>query len=323
MSVTARPRASGGNAVSKTTPRIGVIVNTRSHRNQSARDVKPAPEGVETAYTETLADVAAALKQFAAQGIDLLVIDGGDGTIRDVLSLAAPHFGEQYPRLAVLPSGKTNALAVDLGVPKGWTLDAALACHARGEIRRRAPLEIWRKDADAPEMRGFLLGAAAFVRATQIAQGAHKLGAFDALGVAAAIGASLFQALLGGPKGAWRAGESIGLALGVGPMETKARFLVLTTTLKRFPMGFKPFGPPREGLKVLHVDAPPRRLPLAMGRILTGRDAAWLPEAGYHQADVESLALAGAPQFVLDGDLYPGGEFAIRRGPLLEFAAPT
>src|SRR3546814_18768147 len=57
------------------------------------------------------------LERIAAEGVDLLVVDGGDGTVRDVISAAPAAFGDRMPRMAILPSGQTNALAPAPGVP--------------------------------------------------------------------------------------------------------------------------------------------------------------------------------------------------------------
>ena len=63
-------------------------------------------------------------------------------------------------------------------------------------------------------------------------------------------------------------------------------------------------------------------LPLALPILLAGRDARWLPAAGYRRADAETLALSLDGDFVLDGEIYPGGELTLRRGEPLEFVAP-
>jgi hypothetical protein len=302
--------------------RAGVIINGQSHRNRGAGARPPIPDGVATAYPVTLDDLDQAVAGFARLGIEILVIDGGDGTIRDVLTAAARHFPAGLPAMAVLPSGKTNALAIDLGVPRGWDLDSALRCAAEGHMRLRSSLQIWRPGASFPELCGFLFGTAAFVRATQTAQRAHRLGAFDALGVGVALATSALQTLFGGPRDGWRAGEFTGLSVNGGPMEARARFTVMASTLKRLPLGLMPFGPPREGMKLLSADAPPVNLSTALPRILSGRDTGWLAAAGYHLTDVEAIGLSHAAQFVLDGDIYPGGDFQVRRGPELAFAAP-
>ena len=68
--------------------------------------------------------------------IDYLVVDGGDGTVRDVLTCGAGIFGESWPTLIVLPNGKTNALAADLGLPTNWSLsDAMEAIQFHGVFR--------------------------------------------------------------------------------------------------------------------------------------------------------------------------------------------
>src|SRR3546814_8231468 len=96
------------------------------------------------------------LERFAAEGVDLLVVDGGDGTVRDVISAAPAAFGDRMPRMAILPSGKTNALALDLGVPLDWAVADVVEAAARGQFVRRAPIEIYRDGADQPDVRGFL-----------------------------------------------------------------------------------------------------------------------------------------------------------------------
>jgi len=48
----------------------------------------------------------------------VLVINGGDGTVQTALTeiYNGGHFGDDRPPVAVLPSGKTNLIALDLGV---------------------------------------------------------------------------------------------------------------------------------------------------------------------------------------------------------------
>ena len=96
----------------------------------------------------------------------------------------------------------------------------------------------------------------------------------------------------------------------------------MASTFKRFPMGFKPYGEPREGLKVLTVDAPPRRLLTALPRIIRGDDTRWLADNGYRRDDLDSFGIAWEGDFVLDGEPYKGGDLTVRQGPSLEFVIP-
>jgi hypothetical protein len=61
--------------------------------------------------------VGQALKTIARVRPKLLVINGGDGTVQAALTELhnGGHFGEELPPVAVLPNGKTNLIALDLG----------------------------------------------------------------------------------------------------------------------------------------------------------------------------------------------------------------
>jgi hypothetical protein len=266
----------------------------------------------------------AALADFAAQGVELVVIDGGDGTIREVVSRLPEAFPGRLPRVAILPTGKTNALALDLGVQHGWPLAAALvsAEQAGKPLKSRRPMEVVRAGADMPELRGFVFGTGAFVRATALARRPHGIGVIDGVAVAMTLGGAAAATLFGGPQGGWRAGEAMRLGLGDGPLQDGSRFLVMASSLKRMPLGLKPFGEPRDGLKLLAVAAPPQRLHAALPILLAGRDADWLAGSGYDRADVDEFRLSWPGDFVLDGETYAGGDLSVRAGPALEFVVP-
>jgi len=298
--------------------RAGVIWNQKSHRNQGG-GVAPLPGVVVEVAPEEPAALTGSLRRFAAEGVDLVVIDGGDGTIREVLTRLPEAYLGRLPRLAIVPNGKTNALALDIGSPLGTTLEQLLAAAGTGApTKRRHCLEIVRPGQDFPERRGFLFGAGAFVRATELAQKNHGLGLFDNAAIGVTLAQAAAGALVGGPRNAWRRGEAARLSLAPGTQW----FLAMASTLERFPLGLKPFGEPREGLKVIAVAAPPRRLHRALPVLLAGRDAPWLAQSGYWRGDVDAFDLDWAGDFVLDGEIYPAGAFTVRRGPELEFVVP-
>ena len=288
--------------------RIGVVRNPRSHANIGREEEAPTPDAVLLVEPATPEALEQDLQAFAQCGVKLLVIDGGDGTIRDVLSLLPGAFGDHPPLIALLPSGKTNVLALDLGVPRHWTLtDAVAAAQSDGAvIKSRAPLEV-RWDDGRPPLRGFVFGLGAFVRATSLAQNVHRLGAFHSISVAMSVLGALVGTVMGGKRDQWRAGAPLCLAIDGQAARTADRFLVMATTLKRLPFGLKPFGPPREGLKFLDVDAPPRRLPGAFPALLAGREAAWSPQLGYRRGDAATLRITTDQPLVVDGDVYDGG----------------
>ena len=303
--------------------RVGVVRNPMSHANIGRVDGPSTPDAVLLVEPATPEALEQDLHAFAQCGVNLLVIDGGDGTIRDVLSLALRAFGENMPLIALIPSGKTNVLAIDLGVPTDWTLAQAMAA-ARSEaavIKHRAPLEV-RWDDGRPSLRGFVFGLGAFVRATSLAQNVHKAGAFHSIAVAMSVLGALWGTVMGGARDQWRAGVPLCLGIDDAPTRTADRFIVLATTLKRLPFGVKPFGAPREGLKFLDVDAPPRGLPGAFPALLAGKDSAWTPRNGYRRGDASKLRITTEQPLVVDGDVYDGsGGVTVVLGPTLRFLA--
>ncbi len=66
---------------------------------------------------ESVEQIGAALRTIARVGPRILVINGGDGTVQTTLTelYHGGHFGAAPPPVAVLPNGKTNLIALDLG----------------------------------------------------------------------------------------------------------------------------------------------------------------------------------------------------------------
>jgi hypothetical protein len=268
--------------------------------------------------------VAGEVARFAAAGCDLVVIDGGDGTVREVLSALPAAFGERAPLLSVVASGKTNILAFDLGVRGSWTLDAVLAAAGQPDarIRLRSPLRVAREGGSAPPLSGFVFGAAGLVRGTALASNLHRAHVFHNVSVALTLAGAVGQLVGGAPEGPWRRGEPLALSVDEGPPRAGPRLVTMATTLQRLPFRMRPFGPARHGLKFLDADAPPRQLARALPTLLWGRGEGWLGKHGYRRGDATRLRLTLEGPVVLDGEVYPGGDLTITEGPRLRFLTP-
>lgn len=303
--------------------RAAVIRNPRSHAHRRTGGGGTPPD-VPLAAPATPQALAADLAGFAQQGLDLLVIDGGDGTIREVVSALPGVYGsDEPPMLAVLRSGKTNILAMDLGVPRDWTVEAAIdAARRGGPTQVRAPLQVARGGSDAVPLQGFVFGTAGFVRAVDRSQKLHRAGVFHGAVVALGLAAAAVSLLLGGRGGDWARGEPLDLSLDGGEWLRGDRLVMLATTLQRLPLGMEPFGPTRPGLKVLDVDAPPQRLLSAMRRLLWGDGEGWLARHGYRRGGANEVRLSVPGSFVLDGETYPGGDLVVSEGRPLRFLQP-
>ena len=300
---------------------VGVIANGRSHRNlRHGMRLDHWPD-VAYAAPETFEALEETLRDYAERRIGLLVVNGGDGTLRDVMTAAARVF-DTLPAMAIIPSGKTNALALDLGIPEDWAVRDAIAAARAGRFATREPVEVLRGDDALPAARGFLLGMGGFVRATELAQSTHRAGAFNGVAVALSLGWSIAQTLFGGVHNAWRRGTTVRLGVDGAPAASRALYLLLTSTLERMPLGLKPFGRRRPGLKMLTVDAPPRRLFAMLKPILTGTDGSPAIAAGFARSDPRVIRVQADEGFILDGEHYPGGDLTIRAGEPIRFAVP-
>ncbi|MEE4201366.1 diacylglycerol/lipid kinase family protein [Erythrobacter sp.] len=312
-------------------PRVGVIYNPRSHGNRAGDfDCGMSPH-VHISKPGDRSQLPAALAEFAERGIDLLVINGGDGTVRDVLSSGAPIFGDDWPAIAVLPKGKTNALTVDLGVPQGWSLqDAAAAFDTGGRVMRR-PLDITQiGGSHNSRVLGFILGAGAFTTATNAGQSAHRLGAFNSFAVAAAAAMGIFQWLFASRSNPWRRGTKMAIGLGAtdtpmahsGIGDPEWRQTLFASTLERMPAGLKPFGDLREGLKLAVADQIDRRTIPALVDVMRGKTPARMRERGLHREVAPQFSLRIEDSFILDGEAFPPGAYRIGQGPELSFVTP-
>ena len=308
--------------------RVGVIYNPRSHRNQSLKASLEGLPGIQVASPEKRADLLPALEMFAAQRVRCIAISGGDGTVRDVLTAGLPLFGDDWPELAVIPAGKTNALHVDLGAPKNWSIEGVLAALADGARVVRRPLVV-RDCEGGGELAGFVLGAGIFTTAIAAGQDAHRLGAFDSLAVGATAAWGIIQALFGSDRNHWRRGVAMTVRIGAERRELPRsrwgdparRTMLLAATLERFPLGLQPFAD-LTGLKLVVLDHPRRRVMSMVPAITAGWDSEWLAANGVHRCATDRIELDLGDRFILDGEAFPAGRYEIVPGPALSFVVP-
>ena len=323
--------ANDGQGSAVRAPRVGVITNPRSHRNKGRKVSVPPGAAVEVAAPATRPAIAEALAGFAARGLDLLVVSGGDGTVRDVLTMGQAVFGQSWPAIAVLPRGKTNALNADLRAPAGWTLAGVIAAFSEGRRLTRRPLAVHtlggdNDRAEAP-MLGFILGAGTFTLGIHTGQDAHRMGFVDSLAVALTSAWGISQTVFGGAGNRWRRGTAMRLTDSRTGAELPRsrhgepgrRSILLASTLERMPLGIQLYGKHQHGLRLAVLDAPRRRVMGFVPAMLAGWHPRWLAQAGLHHFALEAFDMDIDEAFVLDGEAFAPGRYRIARGPELTF----
>ena len=313
--------------------RLAIISNPKSHRNLRGplvlRDQPECDFFAGFAEPETQAELLRALINFKQQGADIIAINGGDGTVRDVLTALWQADPDWRPALSIIPGGKTNMIAYDVGSarhgPAGLRqiLDAA----GKGVLGRnkvsRPVLDIIRPNDPGPPICGMLFGTGAFSRGTELSRAqANALGLYQGLAVALTI-ASMSVGTLRGTDGEnpVTAVTADGAGVQDGP-----QFLMLATSSQRIIMGLKPFWGPRGGaIRYTVIDGPPRRLLSALLPVLRGKPKPWMHAAGYRSGSAGHLTVRLTSSFTVDGELFDPGhsgliELSARR--LYDFVHP-
>ena len=152
-------------------PRIALLSNPKStgNLNQLPRIRAFCAEHLDIFHyeVERASQIGEAMETIARVQPKLLVINGGDGTVQAALTelYNGGHFGANPPPVAVLPSGKTNLIALDLGaggdpvVALGRLLDLAQADLGPHIVARELIALSGGMNASQPVIGMFLGGA--------------------------------------------------------------------------------------------------------------------------------------------------------------------
>ena len=294
--------------------RIGVISNPRSQRNQSemARmreliERHSVPHG----EIDEIESVPHILQRLAADGVELVAVSGGDGTVQAVLTaLLNGNAFSSPPRVAVLAAGMTNLIAADVGM-KDHPAEALARllepdAMTRGKAVERSVLSL-QIDPAAEPVHGMFLATAGFHRAVMLVRRrVHSTGAVRNLAAGMGIAASLLRLLIGhGGKEELLQGDAIRVDIDGSRGEMRDYLLWMATTLDRFIMHLQPFwGGGPQALRYTAVPYPARRLALAMWPILSGRPKKWMTEAGYSSGRATALELTLDCPIVFDGEVF-------------------
>jgi hypothetical protein len=312
-------------------PLVGIIRNPRSHRNKGHAPEMEDCSNILTETPRTRPELYRVLEGFARRSVDYLVVDGGDGTVRDVLTCGAEIFGEEWPTLMVLPKGKTNALAIDIGLPTHWSLAEALAAAHKGNTVTRRPLRVSSQDGASGQIMGFILGTGAFALATEAGQEAHRRGAFNSFAVGLSVLWTMIQTLFGRAGNPWRSctpmrliDRHTGRDLSyMGDGNPNERFMAIATTFEKFPLGAKPFGRDvAPGMKLGVIDSPVRWIIALLPAIMFGFNGRFLERRGAHRLSASAVDLELGGSFILDGEAFPAGDYVLEEGPQLTFVVP-
>ncbi len=315
------------------TPRIGVIVNPLSGGNLSGlgaiRDAIADYPAVLSSDVETPADIAAALADFARKRVNLLAVNGGDGTVQAVLTTLFHHQPfETLPLLMILQSGTTSMIAGDVGMrgSRVANLQKLFKWVADGDgdplIVQRPILRV---QTPGDNVRcGMFFGAAGVYEGIL-----HCRSKMHSKGLKGEVGPGFtfirFLWAMARKNSDLEFSVPITVAIDDHPPQQFDGAVLLVSTLERLLLGFHPFWSKGTGpLRYTAVRAHPRHLLGAISSILRGRQGRHVtPQNGYFSHNARQIRLNLDSGFTLDGQLYrtetPQDTIAIQSGGTATF----
>lgn len=272
--------------------------------------------------TRSLDDLYRAAEEFKRAEIDILGINGGDGTIHVTLTAFAQVYGETpLPRIAILPGGTLNTIAAGIGLrgkPQDVLYEVIERYHQGEDLRfvERNALKI-------NDKVGFIFGNGLV---------AHFLEAYYATGrpspmtgarlvVRTVLGALFRTKFVKSLFRRWRGQVTVD-----GEVWARPDFAAVTgATVTEIGLGFKPFYRAIEKpdqFALLGIHCSPLALALEVPRIHRGH-AIRRDKVISQTARRVTLASEEPFSYTIDGDLYGGAkEIVLETGPRLKLLLP-
>lgn len=293
---------------------IGVLTNCGSDRNRRAPErisrLLERKSNVFHFELTKIADIPQALAMFAHARVTTIVVNGGDGTVQAVLSsLINDRPFAEIPPIAVLPGGKTNMIAADLGL-RGGPERQLRRLLKRLAGRGRSPRLVERRlialqvgDEEPPRF-GMFFGTAGVVNGLRWCRTrVHPLNLPTWASHFLALGLLVLITITRHRSSPLRS-QPIRMHLDGGEVLSGRYAFVLATTLDRLLLGLRPYG--REGrgiLKFSAVSAGGGAMLRALLALFTGRFSKGGID-GLQVRRTDSLRIEGDDPVTLDGEIY-------------------
>jgi hypothetical protein len=262
--------------------------------------------------TESARVLPEALLEIARQNVNLLVVNGGDGTLQFTLTeiLSGDDF-ERIPMIAPLRGGRTNMTALDVGSRsspvKGLRglLEDARAGRLAERIVERPVLRF--ETAKSRHLQyGMFFGAGMIHRAIELTHRLFPPGRSQgAFGAGIVTGGLLLRASMRDRKGVLTP-DKIQILLDGEVVPQGEFYLVIASSLQRLFLRMNPFwGSGRDGVRFSSLATNAFRVRSAVPGILRGKPKPFVtPEHGFTSKNSERAELHLDCGFTVDGERF-------------------
>jgi len=295
--------------------RIGLLNNLRAGRSgrQVSRILEVLDDYPEVHHVETdsVRCVPEAFASLASQNPELLILNGGDGTLQyAVTRILCQREFQDLPMVAPMRGGRTNMSAVDLGAHA----DPAAGLRALLEDARNGQLS--RRIAHRPLLRvetlrhpglnyGFFFGAGMIHRAIALTHELFPPGRSQGAFGAGLVTAGLIARACVNRRDGVLTPDKAQIALDGELVDSGEFSLIIASGLRRLFWRMNPFWGDQKGpVRFTAIASGSRRTGIASLGILRGKPRGFVtPDAGYTSRNVDRAELRTSCGFTVDGEV--------------------
>jgi hypothetical protein len=295
---------------------VGVLNNLRAGRSrkqvaQVLEVLRRYPDVVHV-ETESVRVLPEALGDLTRREVDLLVVNGGDGTLQYVLSelldsadLPALRF------VAPLRGGRTNMTSSDLGADPhpGRGLAGLLQSIAEGSLDRRlVPRPVLRVESSrrSSVQHGMFFGAGMIQRAVSLVHRAFPPGQQGVFG-AGLVTAALIAKVFTRPSDGILMPDKAAITVDDRPLSDSEFYLLIASSLEHLFLRMNPFwGTGPGGVRTTAIASRATRSLRAAAGILRGKPKPFVnPENGFESVNAHCVQIRMGCGFTIDGEIFP------------------
>lgn len=318
--------------------RVGVINNPLSWRNshkntlQSVISILSGHGHVPHHEADRPEDIQEATRALLEVESELIIVNGGDGTVQAVLTGLFTNPTEKMPLLAILPGGTTNMIAGDVGAGRDplavlqGLLSSARSGRLKGAMAERA---VFRAEvaAGADPIFAMFFGAGAVYHGIRFCRSRiETMGVRGETGPGLALAVVIAKVLFG-QGGALFPPLHLQGRIDGKPIASHPLLGMLVSTLDRLFLGLRPFwGAEEAPIRYTSFWYKPKHAFRAVLPVMRGKPNRFVrPDLGYTSRNVHELVLELDSGFTLDGELFtpePGSPVVLRGGYSAFFLRP-
>lgn len=317
--------------------RIGVLSNLRAGGSGARvarvmERIRRYPEIVH-AEIDSSDDAPKATDVLADAGVEILVINGGDGTLQrsmtEVLCDASPF--ATPPLIAPLRTGRTSMSALDIGSHRDPVLaidhlvERVRAGRVEEAVTDRAALRMV-LSPDGVDHYGTFFGVGVIYRGILLTHRVFPRGRAQGVFGSSLVTLGLLARALSGGAAEILEADPMEIELDGDPVEAREFQLVIVTTLRRLFLHLRPFwglGP--GGLHATLIAAGGLRNVAAIARVVRGKDPArGRIDPRYVSRNVERVEMSLDCGATLDGEMFepsPGRRASLQADRRVRFLA--